>query len=199
MKSSEMRKELESYGVSTKSLFDKMDFEKALTEARLKQGQKEIQDLRDRISQNEEVINSKDDKTERKTVWGRRSVDNNNKENQPNDVNTRTTPSDIREDKYKNAFQKGIEMKLSELKQELKDRGISTSAFFEKVEMAKAYAEAIADNVTKKTNNKQSTTFSTSYKQEVFDPSYQDVIVQPFHASMLLPEDKVIDVTPGRV
>jgi hypothetical protein len=46
------------------------------------------------------------------------------------------------------------EMKLSDLKQELRDRGVEFKAFFEKSEFAKAFANAIAGNLPRKKKTK---------------------------------------------
>jgi predicted HTH domain antitoxin len=194
MKASEMKRELETYGISLKSLFDKKDFEKALQEARLQREQTGVHDIKERIKRNEEVVSSQNNK-ERKTVWGRQKGNEMNERNRwsssPSSSSATSSSPSSRDDRYKDAFQKGSEMKLSELKQELKDRGISTSAFFEKNEMAKAYAEAIADNVMKK--EKKATNFTND--GQVYDPAYRNVIVHQFDASTLLPSDKVIDIT----
>lgn len=192
MKSGEMKKELESYGVSTKSLFDKAEFEKTLREERIHQELKEAETIRDRINVGAETSSSKTSSGFRKNrnMWSKTAPE--------------SPMEDPQERKYKNALQKGIAMKLSELKQELKDRGISTSAFFEKVDMAKAYAQAIADNVlTKKhTSTKEEEVYrgsrvhSNARRDDSFDPSFRDVILEPFNAAMTLnPGETVIDIT----
>mmetsp|Transcript_12096 Transcript_12096/g.22488 ORF Transcript_12096/g.22488 Transcript_12096/m.22488 type:complete len:299 (-) Transcript_12096:71-967(-) len=203
MKASEMKKELESYGVSTKSLFDKTEFEKALKEARVKQERLEVADIKDRINIGNDKERVAAPENGRKTVWGRRNGNRKKwSSREPAKSETSTTSKSsttgTRDERYQNALQEGIAMKLSELKQELKDRGISTEAFFEKVDMAKAYAEAIADNILKK---KPSTSTASGGRQhrsqsdEVWDPSYRDVEVRPFDASTMLAGETVIDIT----
>lgn len=199
MKASEMKKELESYGVSTKSLFDKTEFEKALSAERLRQETRGAQTLKDRINLGTDSTSA--NKKERKTTWGKPRTDPTQNRKKWSENAMQSNSNDTREQKYDNAFQEGIAMKLSELKQELKDRGISTSAFFEKVEMAKAYAEAVADNVKKWTTPENAGPTDTSSRQssprgEPFDPSYRDVNVEPFNARLtFLPGETVIDIT----
>jgi predicted HTH domain antitoxin len=196
MKSSQMKKELESYGVSTKSLFDKSEFEKALREERLKQVP---QIIKDRTSFQTEHASAKEEG--RKTTWREPKTERKKRWMEWEKTSSQSTPEETRAEKYDNAFQFGIDMKLSELKQELKDRGISTSAFFEKVELAKAYAEAVADNVSKKARTKNAGAdyrgaSRNSRKDEAFDPSYRDVHVEPFRAALTInPGDTVIDIT----
>ena len=66
-------------------------------------------------------------------------------------------------------------MGVKDLKQELKNRGISTASFFEKSEFIKAYAEAVAD---KKGKDKK-------VEEEPQDPSYRDVVMQKFDRRQL--------------
>ncbi|KAG7367934.1 SAP domain containing protein [Nitzschia inconspicua] len=202
MKASEMKKELESYGISTKSLFDKNEFEKALREERANQMNTDVESIKDRINRGSEAASSFS-QSEKKKQRENSQTDHASSPNQWKTTAQSSPPKDSSDSKYHNAFQEGISMKLSELKQELKDRGISTSAFFEKVEMAKAYAQAVADNVFKKEKNKVKDATSSrtsegrnSYRKETFDPSYRDVQVKPFNAGLtILPGETVIDIT----
>ncbi|KAL3924770.1 MAG: hypothetical protein SGARI_005970, partial [Bacillariaceae sp.] len=192
MRAGEMKQELESYGVSTKSMFDKAEFEKSLLEARFEQATLGVDEIKERINNGSETATTDSD-TKRKTTWGK-----------PRTERTKAQESSAKDEtkqKFDNAFQEGMAKKISELKQELKDRGVSTSAFFEKVDMAKAYAESIADNVF---NNKKSTkkngangaSSQRSQRTEAFDPSYRDVNVEPFNAGLtILPGETVIDIT----
>lgn len=83
-------------------------------------------------------------------------------------------------------------MKLSSLKKELQDRGISTSSFFEKSDLVTAYANAIADYVKVKSSRAN----TTSRSDESFDPSYRTVIMHAFDPSTILAAgDVIIDVT----
>lgn len=118
MKASEMRKELESYGISTKSLFEKGEFIEALKKARA-EGMSATTNS-DETSTNGETVNEEESSSE---------------------------TSASREERYQEALEIAKTMKVGDLKKELTSRGISTASFFEKTEFIKAYAEAIADNI----------------------------------------------------
>jgi predicted HTH domain antitoxin len=150
MKASEMKKELDSYGVNTKSMFDKAQFEKALLEARLQLATIGADEIKEQINLGNKPSTDRSD-TERKNARGKPRTERTMKREKgsSNGQESDTKEKETRQQKFDNAFQEGIAMKISELKQELKDRGISTSSFFEKVDMAKAYAESIADNILK--------------------------------------------------
>lgn len=118
MKASEMRKELESYGISTKSLFEKGEFIEALKKARA-EGMSSTTNS-DETSTNGETVTEEESSSE---------------------------TSASREERYQEALEIAKTMKVGDLKKELTSRGISTASFFEKTEFIKAYAEAIADNI----------------------------------------------------
>jgi hypothetical protein len=178
-------------------MFDKKEFEKALQEARLDEESKKTIELKDRIrvaSQKIEKEQNLPAEKERKRVWGMHEADD--MENSRDKWQSKSSqPSHHR---YKKALKEGLSMKISELKQELKDRGISTAAFFEKIDMAKAYAEAIRDNVFKnasKNINSNERSGTGQRSEQIKDPSYRDVVVQKFDAGTILPGDTVIDIT----
>merc|ERR1712107_677442 len=237
MKASEMKKELESYGISTKSMFDRKEFEKALKEARLEKlreinmsksvtnetdrndssGNKEVKD---------EVLDShyadpmkgrKVTKTSAKEKnWSSRwksvastakdvleSHMNSKKKSSPSSSSHRsssteeksmpktakTYTSDSREQRYKLALEEGETMKLSDLKKELTDRGISTTSFFEKSDLIDAYACAIADNI-KQTG---SSTKKKKEEKQSFSTKRKD-IDNSFDPRMIVPGDVIIDI-----
>ena len=62
-------------------------------------------------------------------------------------------------------------MRVSELKQKLKEMGVNTKSFFEKTEFVRAYAEAVVDGVGGA---------RAAPREEDYDPSYRDVVVQKF-------------------
>lgn len=164
MKAGEMRKELESYGISTKSLFEKSEYVEALKKAR----------------------------AEGKTAKESASTTTTSTESTPDDSSSEqssssdSTSSSSREERYKEAFEKAKTMKVGELKKELTDRGISTKSFFEKTEFVKAYAEAIADN-------KKGSGGAGPKREEPRDPSYRDVAMQKISKGSLAGQ-RVIDV-----
>lgn len=122
MKASEMRNELESYGISTKSLFEKSEFVEALKKAR---------------AEGKTPIN--------RGVNGSSEAENKSPESPKGEE---AVPDESRQKRYEEALKKANSMKVGDLKKELKNRGISTASFFEKSEFVKAYAEAVADNKT---------------------------------------------------
>lgn len=213
MKSSEMKKELESYGISTKSMFDKKEFEKALQEARLSAPEIFEKDTNEKDKQ----ATTSSEAEKEKTIWGKpkngdkkknkgenwsskwKDIASVAKEAFDSQVNPSSTgksssnrkksgsPSS-RPERYELALEEGRAMKLSSLKKELHDRGISTSSFFEKSDLVKAYANAIADHVKVKSVN------TSSRNDEIFDPSYRNVIMQAFDPSTILARDVIIDI-----
>jgi len=165
MKASEMRKELESYGISTKSLFEKSEFVAALKKAR---------------AEGKTPVNG--------TASANASSSTGGFANTTNGASKKSSSDDSkgREKRYQKAFKKAQKMKVGELKKELEGRGISTKSFFEKSEFVKAYAAAVADN--------QSGGGGPGPRpEEPQDPSYRDVVMQKMSRNSLLGE-RVIDV-----
>lgn len=160
MKTSELQKELESYGISTKSFLEKKDFVQALEKAH---------------AESKKPVESKepDENPDKDRTFADSSF-----------------TSGTRQERYQKAFEYAKGMKVKNLKEALKDRGISTKSFFEKSEFEKAYAGAMADNTQKK-----HTTRSTKAKteDEPFDPSYRDVVTQKLDPRSLVGH-AVIDV-----
>jgi len=230
MKASDMKKELESYGISTKSMFDKKEFENALKEARVKNGlEKEVTTMNSKEKKKKNGVrgSSKTKREKLSSKWKnvasatKQALDNLKENPFPGSTSTEKTESPAtksspsttttssssndestsREERYKLALEEGASMKLSNLKKELQDRGISTNSFFEKSDLVKAYANAIADNSEPKAKNstKNKNTGSrhggSNNERERFDPYYKDVIMHPFDPSSILPGDVVIDIT----
>merc|ERR1712032_1361874 len=173
IKASEIEEELESYGISTQTMFDRNEFEKALKYARLN-------DLRERKSKSFNEKGKKRTSSEKKTwaIWGktksRKRKNNAAREKWSSRWNeVASTAKDVlesltkkssdysstkensvssknknsRQQRYRMATEEGKAMNLSDLKKELTDRGISTTTFFEKSDMIDAYANAVAENV----------------------------------------------------
>lgn len=125
MRTGEIRRELESYGISTKSFLEKKEMVAALVKAR----------------------------EEGKTpINGAESSKNPAKSSSSaNGSSPSASPkSDSRSERLKAEMAKANAMKVGDLKKELQTRGIPTSSFFEKSEFVKAYAEAVVDGVAKK-------------------------------------------------
>lgn len=136
MKASELRKELQSYGISTASYFEKSELIEAVEKAR-REGKKPI---------------NQDSESKKQTEGGEMS----------------------RQQKIIEEKLKCDNMKVSELKKELESLGISTKSFFEKSEFVQALAEARVDGVNKNSSRSQ----KKSSRDEPYDPSYRDVIMQ---------------------
>mmetsp|Transcript_15768 Transcript_15768/g.36313 ORF Transcript_15768/g.36313 Transcript_15768/m.36313 type:complete len:305 (-) Transcript_15768:128-1042(-) len=235
MKASEMKKELESYGISTKSMFDRKDFEKALAKARLDRPGKSQETTEEegkttssQFSGAESEVNSEEstkeeNKKSRREKWSKKwkNVTSDPKEewdpraasssdnassteapknegagtrstDPPSSPPTEETATKSREERYEAALEEGRAMKLSSLKKELKDRGISTTSFFEKADLIKAYANAVADGVEVKGSQRK----RSSDADESYDPSYRDVTTSVFDPSALLAgKEIIIDIT----
>ena len=120
-----------------------------------------------------------------------KSSSNRNKSGSPSSSSSSSssTSASTRPERYKLVLEEGRTMKLSSLKKELSNRGISTSSFFEKSDLVKAYANAIADHVKVNTVN------TSCRNDEIFDPSYRNVIMHAFDPSTILARDIIIDIT----
>jgi hypothetical protein len=164
MKASAMRKELESYGISTKSLLEKSEFVEALNKAR-SEGKTSVNDSGSTTSS---------------------SANSESTANGDDSSNSSSASSSSRNERYAEAFEKAKTMKVGELKKELTDRGISTASFFEKTEFVKAYAETIADNKTGSGGG-------GARREEPRDDSYRDVAMQKMPQGTMMGQ-KVIDV-----
>ena len=121
MRISEIRQELESYGISTKAFLEKKEMMEALKQAR---------------AEGKTPIN-KGTTSSTKTASGKKT----------DDASVNGSGGMNREERIKAEMEKANKMKTGELKEELKKRGISTKSFFEKSEFVKAYAEAVVDGV----------------------------------------------------
>jgi hypothetical protein len=155
MKLSQIREELESYGISTKSFLEKTELVGALEKAR-SEGKKPINKNKKNVK--------KEAKSEDNGVNGAGAPNGEASSNSG-------VPREVR---LKEEMKKAKGMKVGDLKKKLQEFGVSTKSFFEKSEFVKAYAEAIVDGVQKKKGSARAT------QQEDFDPSYRDVVVQKF-------------------
>merc|ERR1712183_22127 len=151
MKVGDMRKELESYGISTKSFLEKKEFVEAIEKAR-EEGKKPI---------------SKEEKKESSSSTTSDEVFTESHTSSSDETDTRS-----RKEKMDAEMETIKKMKLSEMKKELQEYGISTKSFFEKSEFIKALAEARVDGV------KKSSSSNAQQKEEKYDPSYRDVVIQ---------------------
>lgn len=169
MKAGAMKKELESYGISTKSLFEKREFVDALKKAR---------------AEGKTAVNG--NASAKASSSSTSSKTNGDSSSSASSSKSSSESSETRDKRYKEALEKAKKMKVGELKKELQGRGISTKSFFEKTEFVKAYAEAVADNKTGKGG-------PGPRPEEPRDPSYKDVVMQKMSQGAMMGQS-VIDI-----
>jgi hypothetical protein len=174
MKAGEMRTELESYGISTKSFLEKRDFVKALEEAR----------AAGKAPQKQPETNGEQKQAKKEPAKGKKES---------------SSGGASRAERLQKEMEKAKGMKVGDLRKELEARGVSTKSFFEKTEFVKAYAEAIVDGKGSSSGGSSggSSGSTSSREEEVFDSSYREVSVRKMDKSdpRLLQGSKVIDVT----
>eukprot|EP00977_Amphora_coffeiformis_P002315 scaffold429_cov169-Amphora_coffeaeformis.AAC.9 len=129
MRAGEIKKELESYGINTKSFLEKSELVTALEKAR-KDGLKPKASSASTSSSSSSKSSSSSSNTETSSAS--------------------TSDSRPREERLKEEMENCKAMKASELKKELEQMGVSTKALFEKSEFVQALAEARVDGVQKK-------------------------------------------------
>jgi len=120
MKAKELRNELQSYGISTKSFFEKSELVDAVQKAR----------------------------AEGKTPKSTSSTSTKDSTSEGSSSSSTGTPKASREERLKEEMDKCKSMKVGELKKELQSYGVSTKSFFEKSEFVRAVAEARVDGKT---------------------------------------------------
>jgi hypothetical protein len=133
MRAGEIKKELESYGISTKSFFEKSELVEALKKARA-----------DGLTPKKETASSSTSSTQstQSTASSQQSTSSSSSSSAPSDDRPR-------EERIKEETEKCKTMKAGEMKKELEERGVSTKSFFEKSEFLKALVEARVDGVQK--------------------------------------------------
>ena len=156
MKAKEIRQELESYGISTKSFFEKSELVDALLSAR-KEGKTPI-------------VESDSGKKGKNASGAKSSSRNSSSTNTAN-----------REKRIKEEMEKCVKLKVGELKKELENAGVSTKSYFEKSEFVRAVSELRVDGPPKKPDGSRS---SGKVEEEPRDPSYRDVVVTKFQGNM---------------
>ena len=143
MKAGEMRHELESYGISTRSFLEKSELREAVEKARAE---------------------GKQPKKQTTTTTTRESSSSSK------DADASTTgkvDSASREERIHSEMEKAKSMKVGDLKKELKALGVSTKSFFEKSEFVRAYAEAIVDGKQKRNAQQQEEVRDPSYRDVI--------------------------------
>ena len=178
MKAGEMRKELESYGISCKSFFEKSELADALKKAR---------------AEGKMPINGAGDN-------GASAASSGSSETSSSNGGDSSKGGASREEKIKAEMEKCKSMKVGDLKKELQSLGVSTKSFFEKTEFVKALAEARVDGVKKRGGAGQGFGRGQPKEQdEAYDPSYRDVVMQKMSGDpRAMMRGPLIDVQLGR-
>ena len=127
MKAGDLRTELQSYGISTKSFFEKSELVDAVKKAR-------AEGKSPKANGKEAPSKSTSKSTESKSTESK---------------STDRSSSKPRSERLAEEMEKCKSMKVGELKKELQSYGISTKSFFEKSEFVRALAEARVDGVKK--------------------------------------------------
>jgi uncharacterized protein with GYD domain len=131
MRAGEIKTELESYGISTKSFLEKGELVDALVKARA------------------EGLTPK--KTTTPPASSPQSASTSSASSKSSSASSSSsTSSASREERLKEELEKCKAMKASDMKKELEEMGVSTKSFFEKSEFAQALAEAKVDGAGKR-------------------------------------------------
>lgn len=171
MRVKEMRAELDSYGISTRTFLEKKEFLDALEKARAANGAsngastKSAKKAPDSHHGNKDAQahnNNNKSSHEKSHSHSNQAGRSQQKANDTQKGKASTT----RAQRLQAAAEKAKSMRVSELKQKLKQMGISTKSFFEKTEFVRAYAEAVVDGI------------GSDAQQQGFDPEYRDVVMQ---------------------
>lgn len=146
MKTGELRKELESYGINTRTFLEKREMVEALQKARADG----LQPIRS---------NSNNDNTPASTTAPTSSPPTSSSSTAPSTTPTPSAGSSdttkmSREERLKQEILACQAIKAVDLKKELEERGVSTKSFFEKSEFVQALAAARVDGVTKGSSSK---------------------------------------------
>lgn len=183
MRAGEIRKELESYGISCKSFFEKSELVDALKKARA-EGKTPINGAK---VNGDTSASSSTTSSGSSTSAGGGNADS----------------GASREEKIKAEMEKCKTMKVGDLKKELQSLGVSTKSFFEKSEFVKALAEARVDGVKKRGGAGQGFGRGSQPQEEdePYDPSYRDVVMQKMNVDPRDPRmgrGPLIDIQLGR-
>mmetsp|Transcript_10916 Transcript_10916/g.20397 ORF Transcript_10916/g.20397 Transcript_10916/m.20397 type:complete len:311 (+) Transcript_10916:238-1170(+) len=156
MRVSELKKELESYGMSTKSYLEKSELVQAVEKAR---------------AEGKIPINVED-----MDMGGTTASSTTETSTSSSSSSSPESTGMSRYEQIAKEIEKCNAMKAGELKKELESYGISTASFFEKSEFVQACAEARVDGVSKKTTNQNTGSSAKSTGGEGY-AEYADVEV----------------------
>jgi len=160
MRVKELRAELQSYGISTKSFFEKSELVEAVVKAR-KEGAT--------------AVGGADAGSSSSASSGGGDSGSSTASSSSSSSSSSSTGSS-RATQLAKEIEKCKSMKVSELKSELASYGISTKSFFEKSEFVRACAEARVDGSSRKSAGGGGG--ASGVQQEEYDPSYRDVAMK---------------------
>jgi hypothetical protein len=147
MRAGEIKKELESYGINTKTFLEKSELVAALDKAR-------SDGLTPKTSASSSSTSS--------------SSSSSGTQSSPTTSEASHSSSDDprpREERLHEEMATCKSMKAGELKKELEERGVSTKALFEKFELVEALAKARVDGVSKKGGSGSSSSSAEGYAE----------------------------------
>mmetsp|Transcript_18598 Transcript_18598/g.34454 ORF Transcript_18598/g.34454 Transcript_18598/m.34454 type:complete len:271 (+) Transcript_18598:5027-5839(+) len=181
MRIQDIRNELESYGVSTKSFFEKSELVEALTKARKEEkipidnwGTEDTASTNiDESSRSSGPVDNGDN-TSTKNGWFHNMVDHFSN----GDSNRSSGPST--KERIEQERKKCKKLKVKELKKELESYGVSTKSYFEKSEFERAVAETRVNGTKKPPPSNERYGARSTTAKEPWDPSYRDVVVTTF-------------------
>ena len=160
MRSGEIKKELERYGISTKAFLEKKELVEALRKARA-----------DGLPQQPEKVTKQSSSSSSSGSGETSTTTTTSPSGSSSSSSTTTTTAETetvskpRAERLAEELEKCKSMKAGDMKKELEKRGISTRSFFEKSEFAKALAEAVVDGVEKKSTDKRQGTENEGYAE----------------------------------
>lgn len=162
MKVGDIRQELESYGISTRTFLEKKEFTVALEQAR---------------REGKTPVDSGKPKSNGTTDPSKES--SGSKKSEEKSASSAKADADeegpSKADRIRLETEKAKAMKVSDLKKKLNDMGISTKSFFEKSEFIKAYAEAMVNGPKTSADGSPA-----AAQDEPYDSTYRDVAMQKF-------------------
>eukprot|EP00566_Odontella_aurita_P015919 CAMPEP_0113575082 /NCGR_PEP_ID=MMETSP0015_2-20120614/27490_1 /TAXON_ID=2838 /ORGANISM="Odontella" /LENGTH=278 /DNA_ID=CAMNT_0000478261 /DNA_START=239 /DNA_END=1072 /DNA_ORIENTATION=- /assembly_acc=CAM_ASM_000160 len=150
MRAGEIKKELESYGISTRTFLEKSELVDALTRAREEGKTPRATTAGTAEVGTESASEPKKKKKKRRTSGVVDDDDDDDDGDKTDDSSSSEGTGKSRDDRVADAMSELRSTKASELRAELESRGISTKSFFEKSEFVRALAEARVDGVTKR-------------------------------------------------
>lgn len=194
MKLSEMRSELDSYEISTLGYLEKIEFEKALKEARAQGKKPKKKETSTTKSSTKEATKGFAKDAVNGTVNGATNGATNDASKGVTNDSSDSDSSKPRAERLEEAKAKAKQMSVGDLRKDLADRGISTKSFFEKTDFINAYATAAVDGVSPAKGAR--TARPPPRAEEVRDPAYRDVTMTKLpRRDVMALSAAVIDVT----